>query len=132
MTPYHEQETNTTTHAKRIMWTCRRTAFAFIRLCGVCLVNRRMLSVCSWYFKEKYIRNHTDVVIHSFGQPTKDQRNTCSFAYAANAEQATFWHSFTFASVSHALFAFVYRCKHTFRQPSENFWFWHAPLRGQS
>ncbi len=38
---------------------CRRTAFAFIRLCGVCSANRRMLSVWSRYFKEKYIRNHT-------------------------------------------------------------------------
>ncbi len=78
-------------HAKRIMWTCRRTAFAFIRLSGVCLVNRQMLSIWSRYIKEKSVRNHTDVDVHSFGQPTNDQRNAYSFACAANAEQATFW-----------------------------------------
>ncbi len=92
------------------MWTCRRTAFAFIRLCGICSANRRMLSFWSQYFKEKYVRNHTDVDVHSFGQPTNDQRNACSFACAVNAEQATFWHSFAFASVPHALFASAYRC----------------------
>ncbi len=70
------------------MWTCRRTAFAFIRLCSVCSVNRRTLSIWCRYFKEKYIRNHTDVDIHSFEQPTNNQRNTCPFACAANAEQA--------------------------------------------
>ncbi len=102
--------TNAKTYAKRIMWTCRRTAFTFIRLCGICLANRRMLSVWSWYFKEKYVRNHTDVDVHSFGQPSNNQQNACSFACAANAEQATFWHSFAFTSVLHALFAFVHRC----------------------
>ncbi len=100
----------TKTNAKRIMCTCRRTAFAFIRLCDVCSANRQMLSVWSRYFKGKYVRNRTDVEVHSFGQPTNDQWNACSFACAANAEQATFWHSFAFASVSHALFAFAYRC----------------------
>ncbi len=68
------------THAKCIMWTCRQTAFAIIHLCGICSANRRMLSVWSRYFKEKYVRNHTDVDVHSFGQPTNNQRNACSFA----------------------------------------------------
>ncbi len=92
-TSVRKRETNVKTHAKRIMWMCRQTAFIYIRLCGVCLANRwirRMLSVWSRYFKEKYIRNHTDVDIHSFRQPTNNQRNACSFACAANAEQATF------------------------------------------
>ncbi len=108
--------TNAKTHTKCIMWTCRRTAFAFIRLCGVCSANRRTLSVWSRYFKEKYVCHHTDVDVHSFGQPTNNQRNACSFAYVANPEQATFWHSLAFTSVSHALFAFAYRCGRALRE----------------
>ncbi len=108
--PHPHLYVNAKTHAKRIMWTCRRTAFAFIRLCGVCSANRWTLSVWSWYFKEKDVRHHTDVDVHPFGQPTNNQRNACSFACVANAEQATFCHSFAFASVPHALFAFAYRC----------------------
>ncbi len=92
------------------MWICRRTAFAFIRLCGICLANRRTLSVWSQYFKEKYVCNHTDVNVHSFGQPTNNQQNACLFACLSNTEEATFWHSFAFASVPHALLAFAYRC----------------------
>ncbi len=103
------------TNAKRTMWTCRRTAFAFIRLCGVCSVNRRTLFVWSRYFKEKYVRNHTDVDVLSFQQPTNNQKNACSFACVTNAEQATFWHSLAFASVLHALFAFAYRCGHALK-----------------
>ncbi len=93
---------------KRTMWTCRRTVFAFIRLCGVCSANRQMLSIRSRYFKEKYVHNRTDVDVHSFGQPTNNQRNACSIACAANTEQATFWHSFAIASVLYALF--MYKC----------------------
>ncbi len=105
-TSVHECETN----VKCIMWLCRRTAITFIRLCGVCSVNRQTLSVWSRYFKEKYIPNHTDVDIHSFGQATNNQWNICTFARVANAEQATFWHSLAFVSVPHVLFAFAYRC----------------------
>ncbi len=79
-------------------------------VCGVCSLNRQTLSIWSRYFKEKYVRNHTDTDVHSFGQPTNNQGNACLFACVVNAEQATFWHSFAFVSVSHALFAFVYRC----------------------
>ncbi len=92
------------------MWTCQRTAFTFIHLCGACLANRQTLSVWSRYFKEKYVRSHTDVDAHSFGQPTNNQWKACLFACAANAEQVTLWHWFAFASVSHVLFAFAYRC----------------------
>ncbi len=53
--------------------------------------------------------------IHSFMQPTNNQWNACSFACAANTEQATFWHSFAFASVPHALFAFAYGCGCAFK-----------------
>ncbi len=52
--------------------------------------------------------------LNPFEQPTNNLRNACSFACVVNAEQATFWHSFAFASVPHALFA--YRCGHAFRQ----------------
>ncbi len=90
-------KTNAKMHVKCIMWTCRRTAFSFICLCDVCLANRRMLSVWSRYFKEKYVHIHIDVDVHSFMQPMNNQRNACSFAFAANTEQATFWHSFVFA-----------------------------------
>ncbi len=48
---------------RNIMWMCRRTAFVFIRLCGVCSANRGMLSIWRRYFKEKYVRNHTDVEV---------------------------------------------------------------------
>ncbi len=114
-TSVHECKLNAKTHGKRIMWTCRRTAFTFIRSCGVCSVNRQTLSMWSWYFKENYIRNHTDVDIQSFKQPKNNQRNACSFACATNVEQATFWHSFAFVSVPHALFAFAYRCGRALR-----------------
>ncbi len=100
-------------NVKHITWMCRRTAFTFIRLCGICSANWRTLSVWSWYYKGKYVRNHTDVDLHLFGQPTNNQQNTCLFACVANAEQATFWHSFAFPSVPHALFVFVYRCGRT-------------------
>ncbi len=70
--PHPHLYANAKTHAKHIMWTCRRTAFSFIRLCGVCSANKRMLTIWSRYIKEKYIRNHTDVEVHSFGQPTND------------------------------------------------------------
>ncbi len=60
--------------------------------------------------QRKILRNRTDVNVHSFGQPTNNQGNACSFACVANAEQATFWHSLAFASISHVLFAFAYRC----------------------
>ncbi len=114
-TSVRKRETNAKTHAKRIIWTCRRIVFVFIRLCGVCSANRRTLSVWSQYFKEKYVCNHSDVDVHSFGQPMNNQWNACSFACAANAEQATFWHSFAFALVLHALFAFTYRCGRAFK-----------------
>ncbi len=110
-TSVHKRETNAKTHVKHIMWTCRRTAFAFIHLCGVCSANRRMLTFWRRYFKEEYIHHHTDVDIHSFGEPMNNRWNTCLFACAAN-EQATFWHSLAFALVPHALFAF--RCGRAF------------------
>ncbi len=91
-TSVREREMNAKTHAKHIMWTYRRTAFGFIRLCSICSTNRRTLSVWSRYFKEKYVHHRTDVDVHSFSQPTNNQRKACSFACAANTEQATFWH----------------------------------------
>ncbi len=112
--PHPHLYANAKMHAKRIMSTCKRTAFTFIRLCGVCSANRRTLSVWSRYFKEKYVRNYTDVDVHSFRQPMNNQRNACSFACAANAEQATFWHLLAFAFIPHALFAFAYRFGHAF------------------
>ncbi len=108
-------------NAKRIMWTCRQTALTFIRLCGICSANRRTLSVRSRYFKEKYARNHTDVDVYSFGQPTNDQRN---------AEQATFWHSFAFASVLHSLFVFAYRCGCALKFSFERVYFCAAKPHG--
>ncbi len=75
------------------MLTCRQTAFTFIRLCGVCSVNRQTLSIWSRYFKEKYVRNHADVDVHSFRHSTNNLWNACSFACVANVEQATFSHS---------------------------------------
>ncbi len=83
-------------NAKRIMWTCRRTAFAFIRLCGICSANKQMLSVWSRYFTEKYVRHRTDVNVYSFGQPTNNQRNAFSFACGGMLNKQLFgirWHS---------------------------------------
>ncbi len=65
--PHPHLYANAKTHAKRIMWACRQTAFVFICLCSVCSANRQTLSVWSRYFKEKYGHHRTDVDIHSFG-----------------------------------------------------------------
>ncbi len=78
------------------------------------LANKQTLSVWSRYFKEKYVRNHTDVDVRSFWQPKNNHWNSCSIACVVNIEQATFWHSFAFESVPHALFTFAYRCGCTF------------------
>ncbi len=120
-----ERKTNSKTHEKRVMWRCRQTAIAFIRLCGVCSANRTMLFVWSWYFKEKYVRNHTDVDVHLFGQPMNNQRNVCSFACVTNAEQAHFRHLLAFASVTHALFMFAYRCGCALMLTTDDLWEGH-------
>ncbi len=106
-TSVRECKTNAKMHVKHIMWVCRRTAFAFIRLCGVCSANTNAIHL-ELYFKKKAFA----VIL---------MRNACSFACAANAEQATFWHSFAFASVLHAMFAFTYRSGHASRLVSHIF-----------
>ncbi len=60
--------------------------------------------------QRKICSQYTDVDVHSFEQPTNNQWNACSFACAANIEQATFWDLLAFASVPHALFASTYGC----------------------
>ncbi len=47
-----------------LMWTCSRGTENSICLCSEHSVNSWMLSVWSRYFKEKYVRNHTDVNVY--------------------------------------------------------------------
>ncbi len=81
-----------------LMWTCSRDAANSIHLWSECSVNNSVtLSVWNRYFKEKYVYNAG-----------------CMFN-KANAKRTTFWHSFSFASVPYASFAFAYRYRHTFK-----------------
>ncbi len=109
--PYPHLYSNAKRMQKRIMWTCRWAAFAFIRLCSV-----QANAICLESVLQRKIRSQSYWCGHTLIRAANNnQRNACSFAYAANAEQATFWYLFAFALVPHALFAFAYRCGRAFR-----------------
>ncbi len=104
-------------HAKMreiLMWTCSQSAANSIRFYGECSVNSPMLSVWSRRFKEKYVRNHTDVDVCFASLKKKNESGTLLRLLSRRMLKKPLFahmeHSFRFVSVPHASLAFVCKC----------------------